>query len=164
MRSLLKTLGWMTLVLTAVLVTRPLLAPSIQLEVTPVDVLPLDQHQIAGNLSAAVQLKTLSEQSSLDDPEPSFSAFFELHDLLRVTYPRVHTQLSAQTLGGASLLYRWQGSDPSLQPALFLANQDVVPADEATLKQWTFPPFSGAIEEGFIWGRGTLDFKFGVIG
>ena len=164
MRSLLKTLGWMTLVLTAVLVTRTLLAPSIQLEVTPVDVLPLDQHQIAGNLSAAVQLKTLSEQSSLNDPEPSLSTFFELHDLLRVTYPRVHTQLSAQTLGGASLLYRWQGSDPSLKPALFLAHQDVVPADEATLKQWTFPPFSGAIEEGFIWGRGTLDFKFGVIG
>ncbi len=164
MRSLLKVLGLITLVLAVVLVTRTFLAPSLQVEVAPVDVVPLDQNKIAGHLSAAVQLKTLSRQSTPEDPEPSLSAFFELHDLLRVTYPRVHNQLSPQTLGGASLLFRWQGSDPALKPALFLAHQDVVPADEATLQLWTYPPFSGAIKEGFVWGRGTLDFKFGVIG
>jgi acetylornithine deacetylase/succinyl-diaminopimelate desuccinylase-like protein len=38
---------------------------------------------------------------------------------------------------------------------------DVVGADPAA---WTYPPFSGAIADGFVWGRGALDTKnLGVI-
>jgi acetylornithine deacetylase/succinyl-diaminopimelate desuccinylase-like protein len=33
---------------------------------------------------------------------------------------------------------------------------DVVAADPS---QWTHPPFSGTVDEGFVWGRGTLDTK-----
>ena len=33
---------------------------------------------------------------------------------------------------------------------------DVVAADPA---QWTHPPFSGDVADGFVWGRGTLDTK-----
>ena len=28
--------------------------------------------------------------------------------------------------------------------------------------KWTHPPFSGAIEGGYVWGRGALDLKFSV--
>jgi acetylornithine deacetylase/succinyl-diaminopimelate desuccinylase-like protein len=48
-----------------------------------------------------------------------------------------------------------------LRPLLLNHHIDVVGADPA---QWTYPPFSGAIADGFVWGRGTLDTKFlGVI-
>ena len=35
-------------------------------------------------------------------------------------------------------------------------HMDVVQAIPA---QWTYPPFSGAVADGFVWGRGTLDTK-----
>jgi succinyl-diaminopimelate desuccinylase len=41
---------------------------------------------------------------------------------------------------------------------LFCGHVDVVPAlDEG----WTHPPFSGAIRDGFVWGRGATDMKGG---
>lgn len=44
------------------------------------------------------------------------------------------------------------------KPNILLLNHiDVVPAGEDSL--WTWPPFSGAIEDGFVWGRGSIDNK-----
>jgi acetylornithine deacetylase/succinyl-diaminopimelate desuccinylase-like protein len=42
------------------------------------------------------------------------------------------------------------------RPILLLSHIDVVPADPTA---WSFPPFSGAIRDGVIYGRGTLDDK-----
>ncbi len=38
---------------------------------------------------------------------------------------------------------------------------DVVPIENSN--EWTHPPFSGAIADGYIWGRGTLDDKGAII-
>jgi carboxypeptidase PM20D1 len=35
--------------------------------------------------------------------------------------------------------------------------------EAAVIKQWTVPPFSGTITDSCIWGRGSVDDKFGVI-
>jgi len=67
--------------------------------------------------------------------------------------------MKREIVGQASLLYTWAGKDASLEPVLLAAHQDVVPAEETSLSQWTYPPFSGEIADGFIWGRGTLDIK-----
>lgn len=42
------------------------------------------------------------------------------------------------------------------KPLLLLNHIDVVAADDIN---WKVPPFSGEINEGFIWGRGALDMK-----
>ena len=40
-----------------------------------------------------------------------------------------------------------------------MSHLDVVPAPSGPGYNWTHGPFSGAIADGFIWGRGALDIK-----
>lgn len=61
--------------------------------------------------------------------------------------------------GGLSYLLTWPGTDPSLRPLLFVSHLDVVPVANETLANWTYPPFSGAVAQGYVWGRGALDVK-----
>ena len=63
-----------------------------------------------------------------------------------------------------SLLYEWPGSDANARPILLMAHQDVVPVAADAEKDWTQPPFSGAVADGFVWGRGTLDDKGSLVG
>jgi len=44
---------------------------------------------------------------------------------------------------------------------MLMAHQDVVSADPG---EWSYPPFEGKIVDGFILGRGTLDFKSQLLG
>mmetsp|Transcript_2492 Transcript_2492/g.4194 ORF Transcript_2492/g.4194 Transcript_2492/m.4194 type:complete len:520 (+) Transcript_2492:3-1562(+) len=92
--------------------------------------------------------------------------FTKLHAFLAESYPEVHKALTVEQVGegNLSLLLTWPGSAPELKPLLFISHLDVVPVAEETLSEWTYPPFSGAIAEGFVWGRGALDVKIGVIG
>jgi len=45
-------------------------------------------------------------------------------------------------------------------PLLMYGHVDVV---STTGQEWTHPPFSGAIVDGFVWGRGALDMKSGIV-
>ncbi|OLF14895.1 M20/M25/M40 family metallo-hydrolase [Actinophytocola xanthii] len=56
----------------------------------------------------------------------------------------------------SNVVTRVAGSDPMLPPLLVHAHIDVVPADP---HEWTVPPFSGEIRDGFVWGRGAVDMK-----
>ncbi len=40
-----------------------------------------------------------------------------------------------------------------------MAHADVVPVVPGSEKDWLQPPFSGAIGDGYVWGRGALDDK-----
>lgn len=127
----------------------------------PVPAFSTDPQKVAEHLSAVIKIDTIShEDVTLDDT----SKFRVLHDLLAKQYPLTHSTLKKELIDGFSLLYTWKGSNESLDPVVLMAHQDVVPADEHTLSQWTYSPFSGEIAEGFIWGRGTLDIKCQMIG
>lgn len=110
------------------------------------------------HLSAAIRIPTVSHSdAALDDP----ACFVQFQGFLRETYPRVHAALHGEILNKYAMLYTWPGQRPELDPILLLAHYDVVPADPSG---WRHPPFSGAIVNGSIWGRGALDYKVGVIG
>jgi acetylornithine deacetylase/succinyl-diaminopimelate desuccinylase-like protein len=57
-----------------------------------------------------------------------------------------------------NLVARLPGDGPA-SPLLLYGHVDVVPTEG---QDWTHPPFAGVIEDGFVWGRGTLDMKGGV--
>ena len=57
--------------------------------------------------------------------------------------------------GRANLVCRRTGRGGA-RPLLLTAHLDVV---EAAAEQWKHPPFSGAIADGCLWGRGAIDMK-----
>lgn len=110
-------------------------------------------------LSRAVQFPTISNQ---DRNDFDTKAFDDYHQFLVDAYPNVHSTLKREVLGDPrpySLLYTWEGKSPDLPPALFYAHQDVVPVPDDSRDQWKQEPFSGAVVDGYIWGRGVLDDK-----
>lgn len=58
--------------------------------------------------------------------------------------------------GQTNVLARVAGRDRSKKPLLLLNHLDVVPVDR---KAWKFDPFAAVIQNGEIWGRGTMDMK-----
>ncbi|MEZ8823950.1 M20 family peptidase [Vibrio amylolyticus] len=119
----------------------------------------VDLEGAAQRLSQAVQFPTISNQDRSDFDEEAFKNY---HDFLVESYPLVHKTLKRELVGDPrpfSLIYTWEGKDPSLPPAVFMAHQDVVPIAEESRDQWEVEPFSGEIKDGYIWGRGSLDDK-----
>jgi acetylornithine deacetylase/succinyl-diaminopimelate desuccinylase-like protein len=58
--------------------------------------------------------------------------------------------------GRASVVARFEGSDPSADALLVHGHLDVVPADPA---DWSVHPFAGEVRDGLVWGRGAVDMK-----
>ena len=127
--------------------------------VDPVEMSSFDVDAAAARLGEAVRIKTIS----LDRDSPVAVAEFDrLHILITSSFPLVHQTLKREIVGDHSLLYTWEGSDPSLAPALLMGHMDVVPIEPGTESDWQEEPFSGAIKDGAVWGRGTLDDKLSV--
>ncbi|MDW7739801.1 MAG: M20/M25/M40 family metallo-hydrolase [Bacillota bacterium] len=89
-----------------------------------------------------------------------YDQFEKFQNLLKNFYPLVHGNLDHEKVNEHSLLYRWPGKVND-KPVLFMAHYDVVPADG---DKWRKPPFEGIIENGIIYGRGTLDTKSTLCG
>jgi len=58
--------------------------------------------------------------------------------------------------GRANVFCRLQGADSSRGALLIHGHLDVVPAEPA---DWSVHPFSGAVADGYLWGRGAVDMK-----
>jgi carboxypeptidase PM20D1 len=115
----------------------------------------------AERLAEAVRFRTISHQQA---EAMEYAEFERFNGFLRREYPRVFSQLQVEEVNGYSLLIRWPGSRPDLQPILFTAHTDVVPIEPGTEDDWAHPPFAGVIADGRVYGRGTLDDKVGVLG
>ena len=60
--------------------------------------------------------------------------------------------------GKAHLIARLRG-DGSKRPVLIAAHEDVVGVER---EKWSVDPFAGVIKDGYVWGRGAIDFKGGM--
>lgn len=133
--------------------------PSLQMQGIEQITIDVDLDGAVERLSRAVQFPTISNQDRNDFDS---KAFDDYHAFLAEAYPNVHKVLKREVLGDPrpySLLYTWEGKNPDLPPALFYAHQDVVPVPEDSRDQWEQEPFSGAVVDGYIWGRGVVDDK-----
>ncbi len=120
----------------------------------PVDetAVAVDRDKITEALRELVRCKTVSykDHSLEDDAE-----FQKLIDKLPGLYPNVCKTCEFSQLPDRALLFRWHGKTAG-KPAVMMAHYDVVPVNEA---DWQKPAFEAIVEDGVIWGRGTLDTK-----
>ncbi|MFF5232286.1 M20/M25/M40 family metallo-hydrolase [Dactylosporangium sp. NPDC000521] len=65
-------------------------------------------------------------------------------------------QIHESAPGRASVVARFEGSDPTRDALLIHGHLDVVPADAS---EWSVDPFGGEIKDGYLWGRGAVDMK-----
>lgn len=128
-----------------------------QINVEPIKPLNISDKSIS-NLSKAIQIKTVSHD---DTDSIDYSQFSKFRNFLEKTYPNIHSKMSKEVINQHSLLYCWKGKNTKLKPIILLAHQDVVEAKH--LDNWSFPPFSGEINNNYIYGRGTLDNKGSLI-
>ena len=115
----------------------------------------------AERLGRAIQFRTFVSDSNRADDRAEFVV---LRQFLESEFPAVHRRLEREVVDHSTLLFRWRGNDPSVAPVLLMSHLDVVPVEVGTEDNWTHPPFSGRIADGFIWGRGALDVKSGALG
>ncbi len=155
-RRLLVGLGVLLLALVLIVGAKTLLTTSKQLTVDPVKPVAVDSKAAAVRLATAVRFKTVSSET---EPGANGDQFDALHAFLRESFPKAHDVLKLETIGKHGLLYTWQGSDPDAKPIALMAHQDVVPIAPGTEGDWQQPPFSGAIADGYVWGRGAWDDK-----
>ncbi|MGV9818600.1 M20/M25/M40 family metallo-hydrolase [Nocardia xishanensis] len=58
--------------------------------------------------------------------------------------------------GRGNVFARLKGADPNRGALLMHGHLDVVPAEAS---EWSVHPFSGAVRDGYVWGRGAVDMK-----
>lgn len=120
----------------------------------------IDTGAVVQKLSKALQIRTIS----YDDPEKiDYKNFEHFRKFLEEAFPLVHQNLEKKTINEHSMVFTCKGTDPTLKPVLLLAHYDVVPVETGTEGEWKYPPFSGSIAEGYVWGRGALDDKIAII-
>ncbi|HEX5372633.1 MAG TPA: M20 family peptidase [Aquabacterium sp.] len=161
-RLLLTILAIMTLLIAALGAVMAWQAWQLAARQEPVSPRPgvtVDAEAAARRLGVALSLPTIWSPDGAHD-----AAFLALHRHLQASFPAAHAAMTRQVVGRHALLYTWAGSDPKAMPVALLAHQDVVPVAPGTEDRWTHPPFSGAVVDGFVWGRGAWDNKSSVMG
>ena len=111
-----------------------------------------DKDKAISNLQTLIKFKTVSyRDSSLEDDSEFEGLIAKLPEL----YPHVFEKCEFMRFENRGLLFKWKGKSEG-DASVMMAHYDVVPVDES---KWDKAPFDGIIEDGVLWGRGTLDTK-----
>ncbi len=111
-----------------------------------------DKIKAVENLRELIKCKTISDYDKSKEDETEFE---KLYSLLPKLYPNVIKNCESIKLENRGLLYKWVGKNHD-KPAVLMAHYDVVSVVE---ENWDKPPFEAILEDGVLWGRGTLDTK-----
>ena len=111
-----------------------------------------DRDAVIFRLQQLIRCKTVSDRNPALEDDAEFE---KLIGLLPGLYPEVFKVCTMTRMDDRGLLFFWEGKNHGA-PAVLMAHYDVVPVEE---ENWEKPPFAGILENGILWGRGSLDTK-----
>ncbi len=114
---------------------------------TPVD-------EVVDLVSALIRFDTSNTGELATTKGEADCARWVAEQLAEVGYEPEYVESGAP--GRANVFARLPGADPSRGALLVHGHLDVVPAEPA---DWSVHPFSGAVVDGYVWGRGAVDMK-----
>lgn len=124
------------------------------------DFADLDEAGACERLGRVLSFPTIS---SMDAQTVDWQAFADLRAYMQQAWPRVFAAGEVELIDH-SLLVTLAGTDPALKPVMLMGHMDVVPVVPGTQTDWTYDPFSGHVDDTYIWGRGAIDMKDQVAG
>lgn len=149
-------LGIIILFLLTLVIKAMLFRPKDKQTVVPSEV-TVDIDRAVDTFREMITCRTVSyDNTSLQD-EGEFDKF---RTLLDERYPAVVKHCEKYRIPPAGVIYHWKGKGKEA-PWVLMAHYDVVPVEE---EMWSQPPFSAAVIDGEIWGRGTIDTKCTLLG
>lgn len=112
------------------------------------------QAEVVQLLSELIQIPSVNtgDPATIGDGETRAVRYIQ-QKLEEVGY---QTEFAAETPNRGNLVCRLAGADPDRGALLIHGHVDVVPADAS---EWQVDPFSGAVQDGYVWGRGAVDMK-----
>ncbi len=139
-------------VLAAAVVVRTIQFKPEPMEPAKGDKVSLNEEKIVADFREMIRCKTVSnrDESMVDRGE-----FAKFEGVLRERFPQVYGACELTKHGQTGLLFYLKGKSGD-KPSVCMAHYDVVPAEE---EGWDKPAFDAVLEDGVIWGRGTLDTK-----
>ncbi len=140
------------LILVVVILIRTLLFKPRPIEPVTSEEIELDREKIVDDMAEMIRCRTVS---SRDDAEIDWAEFGKFRILLNERFPKVRAACHIELIGKSGILYHLPGKSAE-KPSVCMAHHDVVPVNE---EGWSKPAFEGIVEDGVIWGRGTLDTK-----
>lgn len=136
----------------AVLVIRALMFNPQKQEKKQAEEIVFNKEKAVEDLRQMVMCKTVSNINSELEDKAEFEKFKKL---LIDNFPNINKTCSLTYMGKSGILYHWKGKTDK-DPAILMSHYDVVPV---TQELWEKDAFAGIIEDGVLWGRGTIDTK-----
>ena len=117
------------------------------------DFADMDEASACERLGRVLSFPTIS---SMDAEAVDWQPFDDLRAYMQQAWPRVFAAGEVELIDH-SLLVTLGGSDSALKPVMLMGHMDVVPVVPGTEADWTHAPFSGQVDDTYIWGRGAID-------
>lgn len=115
---------------------------------------PMPADEVVDFVSTLIRFDTTNTGDPATTRVEAEAAHWVADRLQEVGYRTEYVEAGAP--GRGNVFIRLPGADPTRGALLVHGHLDVVPAEPA---DWSVHPFSGAIEDGYVWGRGAVDMK-----
>ncbi len=143
--------GILAALIAFILVRAILFVPEKKENITP-EIISVDTDKVTESLSELIKCRTVSDRNKENEDE---SEFVKFEETLSKLFSNVYKTCTLEKPSDRALLFKWKGKS-SDAPTVLMSHYDVVSVVE---EDWEKPPFDAVIENGVLWGRGTLDTK-----